>query len=181
MLKKLWWYWTTNRLGPDVPLTHLLLFSRRLGRWVCRKKFKEFGEGSEVRPYTYVVSTQNVSFGNNVVLRPGSMIFADDETTGTVTIEDDVLMGAGVHFYVNNHKYDRTDITILEQGYYPSAGVRVCRGAWIGANAIILPGVTIGQNAVVGAGSIVTKSVDDFTVVAGSPAKAIKKIGDDDN
>ena len=49
-------------------------------------------------------------------------------------------------------------------------------GSWIGANAIILPGVTIGKNAVVGAGSVVTKNVPDFSVFAGAPARLIKML-----
>ncbi|MCT7525393.1 hypothetical protein N5T77_10065 [Aliarcobacter cryaerophilus] len=85
-------------------------------------------------------------------------------------------MGASVHFYVNNHKFDRIDVPLIEQGYYPSQTVVIKEGAWIGANSIILPGVTIGKNSVIGAGSIVTKSIPDFSVAVGNPAKIIKKI-----
>jgi acetyltransferase-like isoleucine patch superfamily enzyme len=104
------------------------------------------------------------------------MLFADEMEEGNIVIEDDVAIGAGVHFYVNDHRFDRIDIPIKYQGYYPSAEIRVCKGAWIGANAIILLGVTIGENAVVGAGSIVTMDVKPFTVVAGNPARLIKTI-----
>ena len=51
-----------------------------------------------------------------------------------------------------------------------------CRRAWIGAGATILPGVTIGENSVVGAGSVVTRDVESNTIVAGNPARVIKKI-----
>jgi acetyltransferase-like isoleucine patch superfamily enzyme len=102
------------------------------------------------------------------------MMFAD-EFAG-ITIEDNVMMGAGVHFYVNNHKFDRRDIPLIDQGYYPSEDILVKEGAWIGANAVILPGVVIGRNSVVGAGSIVTKSLPDYSVAVGCPAKVIKMI-----
>ena len=102
------------------------------------------------------------------------MIFADEYAE--VVIEDNVMMGAGVHFYVNNHRFDRTDIPLIEQGYYPSESIVVKKGAWIGANAIILPGVMLGENSVVGAGSIVTKSIPANSVAVGSPAKVIKKL-----
>ncbi|MGL5048160.1 MAG: DapH/DapD/GlmU-related protein, partial [Shewanella sp.] len=65
---------------------------------------------------------------------------------------------------------------IFFQGHKPVEPVLICRGAWIGANAIILPGVTIGANSVVGAGSVVTKDVPPYVVVAGLLAKIIKHI-----
>jgi acetyltransferase-like isoleucine patch superfamily enzyme len=176
MLKRLLWYWRTERLGPDIPLTHVLLFFKKPGRWICEKKFGAFGPGSEFRPCAYAICTSNISIGKNVVIRPNTMLFADDTKTGQICIEDDVEIGAGVHFYVNNHAYDRSDIPIKYQGYFKSEPILICRGAWIGACCVILPGVTIGQNAVVGAGSIVTRDVEPFTVVAGNPAKIIKKI-----
>lgn len=57
---------------------------------------------------------------------------------------------AGVYFYVNNHKFDRIDIPLIEQGYYPSKGILIKERAWIGANSIILPGVIIEENSVMG-------------------------------
>lgn len=103
------------------------------------------------------------------------MLFADPRENGAgITIEDDVLIGSSVHFYVNNHCFDDTEKPIIDQGHYPSEPILVKKGAWIGAASVILPGVVIGRNAVVGAGSIVTKSVPDRVVVAGSPARIIK-------
>ena len=176
MLKRLLWYITCDRLGPDIPLTHFLLFFPRLNHWICKKKFKHFGENSEFRPFAYAVCTSKISIGSNVTIRPGTMIFADDEDQGNVIIEDDVLISSGVHFYVNNHRYDDPSLPISEQGYYESKEIRIQKGAWIGANSIILLGVTIGRNAVVGAGSVVTKDVEAYSVVGGVPAKEIKKI-----
>ena len=102
------------------------------------------------------------------------MLFACNDST--ITIEDNVLIGSGVHIYVHNHRFNQTDIPISIQGHYPSADVIVKEGAWLGANSVVLPGVIIGENSVVGAGSIVTRSVPDCVVVAGNPAKVIKKI-----
>ena len=101
------------------------------------------------------------------------MLFADEYEK--IIIEDNVMVGAGVHFYVDNHKFESRDIPLIEQGYYPSEGILVKNGAWIGANSIILPGVIIGKNSVIGAGSIVTKSIPDYSVAVGNPAKVIKK------
>jgi acetyltransferase-like isoleucine patch superfamily enzyme len=157
--------------------THPLLFFKRTNNWICKKKFKNFGEGSEFRPYAYAVYPSNISIGKDVIIRPGTMMFADNTKPGYISIEDDVAIGSGVHFYVSNHIFDRTDIPIRLQGHYQSRPIKICKGAWIGAGSIILCGVTIGQNAVVGAGSVVTRDVEPYTVVVGNPAHKIKDIG----
>ncbi|WP_312364794.1 DapH/DapD/GlmU-related protein [Sphingobacterium sp.] len=94
----------------------------------------------------------------------------------SIVIEDDVMIGSGVHIYVNNHKFDDITIPIIDQGYYPDLPVILKKGCWIGANTIILPGVTIGENSVVGAGSVVTKSIPKNVVAVGNPAKVLKSI-----
>jgi len=178
MFKRLWWFWTCDRLGPDIPLTHFFLYFPKTARWICKKKFKSFGEGSQFRPFAYSHSPSKISIGKNVTIHPGTVLSGTslENESETITIEDDVAMGTGVHIYVSNHRYDITDIPIKHQGHYPVKPVRVCRGAWLGANVIILPGVTIGQNSVVGAGAIVTEDVEPFTVVAGNPARLIKNL-----
>ncbi len=166
---------SADRIGPDLIFTHWKMYFKPLMLSLCRQKFKKFEEGAEVRPGVYIVGCSKVSLGRRVFLRPGTMIFADPRKGGAgVVIEDDVLIGSGVHFYVHNHRFDDCTIPIIDQGHYPSEEIVVKKGSWIGAKAIILPGVTIGENSVVGAGSVVTKSVPERTVVAGSPAKIIK-------
>ncbi len=66
----------------------------------------------------------------------------------------------------------------MEQTYFPrvTGPIRVCRNAWIGAGAIVLPGVRIGECSVVGAGAVVTADVEPFTVVAGVPARLIRRL-----
>lgn len=175
MIKRLKWYWNTDRLGPDILSTHFLLYFKRTARWICQKKFKKFGSGSEFRPYAYANCTYNISIGENVIIRPGTMLYADDTDKGQIFIEDNIGIGAGVHVYVNNHRHDIAGVPIKYQGYYPSMPVTIREGSWIGAGAIILPGVTIGKNAVVGAGSIVTHSVGPYSKVAGNPARVINR------
>jgi acetyltransferase-like isoleucine patch superfamily enzyme len=172
-------FWrTTDRIGPDIPWTHWRLLFPTAMRRLCLRRFAGFGEGADFRPGAYAVGCSRISIGSRVVVRPGSQLHADTREGGAgITIEDDVLLGGGVHIYVDKHVFDDPARPIIEQGYVASRRVVLKRGCWIGANAIILPGVTIGENAVVGAGSVVTRDVASRTVVVGSPARVIRDVG----
>jgi len=90
---------------------------------------------------------------------------------GGITIEDDVLVGPNVNLVTENHPLDPGNRRALV-----CKPICIKRNAWIGAAATILPGVTIGKNAVVAAGAVVTVDVLDNSVVGGIPAKFIKQI-----
>jgi acetyltransferase-like isoleucine patch superfamily enzyme len=106
------------------------------------------------------------------------MLFADARVNGaSITIEDDVLKEFGVHFYTANHAFKNINIPIIDQGHSESRAVLIKKGSVIGANAIILPGVTIGENTVIGAGSVVMKSIPAKVVAAAcNPARIIKSL-----
>lgn len=163
-----------DRIGPDMPFSHWKLHFKSAMKKLCENKFKLFSSGADFRAGAYAIQCSNISLGQNVIIRPETMLFADEYAE--IKIDNNVMIGSGVHFYVNNHCFDKKDVPIIEQGYYPSESILIKSGAWIGAKAIILPGVTIGKNSVIGAGAIVTKSIPDFCVAVGSPAKVVKKI-----
>ncbi len=167
-----------DRLGPDIALTHWQLHFKSTMRKLCKRRFKRFGDGAEFRAGAYAEACSKISIGNRVIVRPGSFLFADPAKDGAgIFIADDVLLGPSVYLYTNNHEFSKHDTPIIEQGYPESTlldSIYIERGAWIGANVVILPGVTIGANSVVGAGSVVTKSVPPGVVVAGNPAQMIK-------
>lgn len=144
---------------------------------LCKSKFKFFSDSAEFRPGAYAICCSNISVGSRVVIRPGTMLFADPRDEGAgITLEDDVMLGSCVHIYVGNHRFDNPNTSIINQGHYPSEPVILKKGCWVGAAAIILPGVTVGENAVIGAGSVVTKNIPAFTVAVGNPARVIKSI-----
>lgn len=167
---------SADRIGPDMLFTHYKLYFKEAGWKLCKDKFKRFEDSSEIRPGVYCVCCSEISLGKRVVLRPDAMLFADSEQHGEIIIEDDVLLGSCVHFYTTDHCYNNITLPIYDQGDLPTGTIRVCCGSWIGANSTILKGVTIGQNSVVAAGSVVTKDVPPFCVVGGVPAKVIKTI-----
>lgn len=166
-----------DRIGPDIPFTHWRLFFKSSMLSLCKKKFKHFSDSSEFRPGAYAISCSNISIGSRVVIRPHTMLFADTRVNGKgIIVEDDVLIGSGVHIYTGNHAFDNIKLPIIDQGHSEAREVVIKKGCWIGANVIILPGVTIGENAVIGAGSVVTKSIPSMVVAAGNPARVIKNI-----
>lgn len=105
----------------------------------------------------------------------GQNVQIDSLYPSMVTLEDYVSIGLGSMIFAHSTPAYSLEI---KTKYYPTrvAPVRVKRDAWIAPGAIILAGVTIGENAVVGAGSVVTRDVESYTVVAGNPAKVIKKL-----
>lgn len=107
--------------------------------------------------------------------RVGQKVFINFGCTfldqGGITLEDGVFIGPGVKIITENHPEEPT----LRHNLLVKPVV-IQRNAWIGAGAIILPGVTVGENAIVAAGAVVTKSVPDNVIVAGIPAKIIRNI-----
>lgn len=125
----------------------------------------KIGDGSMVMPPLKGVCFDRVVIGDNVMIMPDCLMMS----RGGITIEDNAMIAANVQLISNNHDLHDRQLLICKP-------VRVCRNAWIGAGATILPGVTVGENAVVAAGAVVTKDVVPNTIVGGNPAKFIKNV-----
>lgn len=108
---------------------------------------------------------RHIRIGKNVFINTGAL-FVD---LGGITIEDNVLIAPQVKILTVNHPEDPK----LRRGVILKP-VRIRRNAWIGAGATILPGVTVGENAIVAAGAVVSKDVQPNTTVGGIPAKILK-------
>jgi acetyltransferase-like isoleucine patch superfamily enzyme len=128
---------------------------------------QQIDENTTIFTPFYTNFGRHIQIGRNVFINH-ACTFLD---LGGIIIEDDVLIGPKVSIITENHPVSPDDRKMLEL-----KSVIVRRNSWIGANATILPGVTIGENSVVAAGAVVTKDVPANTVVAGIPAKIIKKI-----
>ena len=103
----------------------------------------------------------------------GKNVFANHNLTvmsvGTVTIEDGVMLGPEVGIFTVNHEPKNIRVIFTKE-------ILIKKNAWIGARVSILPGVTIGENAIIGTGSVVTKDIPDNAVAVGNPARVIKII-----
>ena len=125
--------------------------------------YNQIGENSIVNNKLTVVRPKNVKIGKNVNIMNGVLMMS----AGGITIEDNVRIAANVQLISNNHDpYDRYVITCKQ--------ILIKEGAWIGAGATILPGVTVGKYAIVGANSVVSKDIPDYAVAVGTPAKVVK-------
>jgi acetyltransferase-like isoleucine patch superfamily enzyme len=118
-------------------------------------------------PPIYINYGKHLSIGKNVFINFNCTFL----TLGGIVIEDNVLVGPDVKILSEGHPLSLVDRQSLVPGK-----VHIKQNAWIGAGAIILPGISIGENAVVATGAVVTKDVPANTVVAGIPAKIIKSI-----
>jgi UDP-2-acetamido-3-amino-2,3-dideoxy-glucuronate N-acetyltransferase len=119
--------------------------------------------GSDCNICSHCFIENDVVVGNRVTVKCGVQLWDG------IRIEDDVFIGPNVTF--SNDMFPRSKQL---PDKFPQLTVR--SGASIGANATILPGITIGRNAMVGAGSVVTKDVPDFAVVVGNPARIIRQV-----
>ena len=118
-------------------------------------------------PPFYTDCGKNISVGKNVFINSGCR-FQDQ---GGITIGDGALIGHNVVLATLNH-----DIDPRKRSTMHSAPIVIGKNVWLGANATVLPGVIIGDGAIIAAGAVVTKNVPPNVIVGGVPAKVIKKI-----
>lgn len=151
------------QIGKDSLVDATLVFETETGRI-------NIGERSVVGGSTFI-SRSNITIGNDVTIAAGSFFY--DHDSHSVYWE----------YRQNDNTQEIKDIkehgdSILNKDWEHvcTAPITIKDKAWIGINTIILKGVTIGEGAVVGAGSVVTKDVPDWCVAAGNPAKVVKKI-----
>jgi acetyltransferase-like isoleucine patch superfamily enzyme len=151
------------RIAPDVKLGRNVVFHAFVNLYGCT-----IGDNSRIG--TFVEIQKNAFIGRNVKISSHTFICEG------VTIEDDVFIGHNVSFI--NDKYPRATAgngQLQTEVDWKVVETRVKRGASIGTSATILCGVTIGENAIIGAGSVVTKDVPDNAIVAGVPARIVNK------
>ena len=141
---------------------------------LLREMFAEIGEGCYIEPPLYTNwAGRNVHFGSH--------IYANFH----LTLVDDT------HIYVGDYTMFGPNVTVCtaghpilpalrEQSYQYNAPVRIGRNCWIGAGAVLLPGITIGDNTVIGGGSVVTRDIPANVVAVGNPCRVLREIGERD-
>jgi len=161
--------------------------------------FHKFGKRSVIQPPLRISGEARMVIGSGVFIGPNSwlLVMGDGDNhspaihigdgvsaVGSLTIsairsvmlEDQVLLAKNVYISDHMHRYSQIGVSVMSQGLENIEPVCIKKGAWIGQNVIICPGVTIGENAVVGANSVVNDSIPDFSLAVGAPAKVVKSL-----
>ncbi len=132
---------------------------------LVRELLPNMDECSSISAPLQINLADRVKIGKRVAIMYNFLCMA----AGGITIDDDVMIAANVSLISNNHDVNERQIITCKP-------IHIKRNVWIGANATILPGVTIGENSIIAAGAVVSKDVPDNVVVAGVPAKVIKSL-----
>lgn len=160
------YYFLASKLpGSPLPLSSI---GQRLREYCARRIFKKFGKDAKVNG--------NVSFGSGIYVELGdySSLNTGAWISNDTKIGNDVMMGPNVVMLSASHNFERTEISMRAQGAPERRPVTIGDDVWIGTRSIILPGVTVGSHSIIGAGSVVTKDIPEWAIVAGNPARLIR-------
>ena len=144
------------------------MIAKQIRGVICRHIFKHTGKNVNIE--------RGASFGSGAELELGdnSGIGVNCQIPPNVKIGSDVMIGPDVIILGQNHKFDRLDIPMRLQGPMQSEPVVIEADVWIGARAIILPGIKISKGTIIGAGAVVTKDVHPFAICVGNPARVVR-------
>jgi acetyltransferase-like isoleucine patch superfamily enzyme len=134
----------------------------------------EIGEGTLLEPGVWITAAGDarVGIGQGCFLNLGVMVAAHT----LVEIGDHCMFANGCFVTDANHRFDDPDQPITWQGFTTKGPTRIGDNVWCGANVVVTSGVTIGRRCVIGANSVVTEDIPDFSIAAGAPAKVLKQI-----
>lgn len=136
---------------------------------LAKRMLKKCGEKVTIENQCYIGSGRNIELGDYSGI--GQRCYLQ----GNITIGKYVMMAPEVVILTENHKFNDTSKPMKFQGNQKEEAVVIEDDVWIGTRVIILPGVRIGKGSIIGAGSIVTKDVEPYSIVAGNPAELIWK------
>ena len=140
---------------------------------IMQRLFKHVGENVWIEPDFRCEFGKNITIGNNVYINFGCVIL----DCGQVSIGDDTLIGPNVGIFSGNHVADAVERTA--GGLIPKT-VAIGDRVWICGNVSIVPGVRIGDESVIGAGSVVTHDIPSGVIAAGNPCRVLRKITEND-
>ena len=134
----------------------------------------EVGAHTLLEPHVWITAPgeARVRIGSGSFLNVGVMVAAHE----LVEIGDHCMFANGCFVTDANHRFDDLEQPITWQGFTSKGPTRVGDNVWCGANVVITSGVTVGERCVIGANSVVTEDLEPFTIAAGAPARALKKI-----
>lgn len=154
----------THLPGPGMPLGR---FGPWIRRFLAKRFLKQCGYGVRIAPGAKIQADKRVSLGDNSNIGQGCWLLGD------ITIGNNVMMAPEVTIMSSNHEFKDISKPMIEQGQRPDEPVYIGDDVWIGTRSIILPGVPVGSHSIIGAGSVVSRDVEEWTIVGGNPARII--------
>lgn len=141
---------------------------------MLREMFAEIGDDCYIEPpFHSNFGGEHVHFGNHIYANFGLTLVDDTH----IYVGDNTMFGPHVTVATAGHPIDPT---LRAKGYQYNMPIHIGKNCWIGAGALILPGVTIGDNTVIGAGSVVTKDIPSSVVAVGNPCRVMRDVGEHD-
>lgn len=142
---------------------------------LLKEMFAEIGTNCYIEPPFFSNwGGRNVHFGDNIYCNFNTTLVDDTH----IYVGDNTMFGPNVIVATAGHPINAE---LRSKGYQYNAPVRIGKNCWIGAGALIMPGVTIGDDVVIGAGSVVTKDIPSGVVAVGNPCKVLREVGERDN
>lgn len=153
--------------GPKhLPMSEYCWAARMLRGWFTKRAILKCGKKVNI--------DQGARYGLDIILGDYSSIGKDSFVQSGTYIGKHVMIAPDCGIYTMNHGFQRVDIPMREQGLSKPKRVVIEDDVWIGTKTVILPGVHIGKGAIIGAGSVVTKSIPPYAIAAGNPARVKK-------
>lgn len=153
---------------PNSYLPILGKYCNRIRVFLVKRIFLKCGNINTINRGVYFSTGKNIIMGNY------SGIGANTNIPDDIVIGNNVMISRNVFILNRNHRYDRLDIPINEQGYYHSKQTIIEDDVWIGLRSILTPGRKIKRGTIVAMGSVLTKDFDEYSIVGGNPARMIK-------
>jgi len=171
----------------------------KLATWLVAGAFAKFGSRTTLQFPCRIDAPQHISLGSGVFVGAGAWLAAQVGQSGAaefpvlrigdgvrmsgfcvlsaaleVVVEEQVLFARNVYVADHAHAFERVGTPVMDQGLTKVAPVRIGRGAWLGQNVVVCPGVTIGEGAVIGANSVVNRDVPPNSLAVGAPARVLR-------
>lgn len=143
----------------------------KLRRILYKNALRTCGLDFRIGVFSRIQQPQSVSVGNHVRFNDNAWIAANDNG-GEISIGNNTIIGPRVILHTGNHLYKDRNVPVWKQGYRFKP-IIIKEDVWLGSNVTVLQGVSIEKGSIIAAGSVVTKDVEEYTIVGGVPAKKI--------
>lgn len=164
--KEIFWQILYFMFARWLPVSYHCELARKLRVFFARRIAISIGDHANIE--------KGAQFNANVSIGKYSDLGVRCQINGPLTMGDYVMMGPDCIVYTQNHKIDDLSLPMQQAGFGDVKPVTIGNDVWIGGRVIILPGVTIGDGCVIGAGAVVAKDIPPYSVAVGVPAKVVK-------